>query len=165
GFGEVLTQAAETDFTSHFQKGLGKILHIRLGRTKDEVGQTGGGLLADARKSRELLDETVEGGRHQNIPGIFTPREPMSPLISFSISSLARIEASLTAATIKSWSIPTSSGVTTSFSILRPTRSPFPFTVAVTIPPPLVASKVFLASSSCCFSICFWSSWACFIIF
>ena len=87
---------------------------------------------------------------------------PIIPPMRCDASSSARRWASLTAATMRSCSISTSSGDTTSGSMRRLRISLTPFMTTVTMPPPAVASTVASLSCFCRFScICC----ACCIIF
>src|SRR6478735_8134240 len=95
------------------------------------------------------------------------PPIPPSPPITACIFSLliSRIfaAAALTAAVTRSSSMPTSFGSTTDLSILTRTTSNWPFTVAVTRPPPAAPSHWSAAISSWTFATSPWSFWACFI--
>src|SRR5215470_6937183 len=88
---------------------------------------------------------------------------PITDAIFSLVVSRTLVAAALSAAVIRSSSMPTSLGSTTDLSILMRTTSNWPLTVAVTRPPPALPSHVILASSSCARWTSPWSFCACFI--
>src|SRR5215831_14264562 len=88
---------------------------------------------------------------------------PITDAIFSLVVSRTLVAAALSAAVIRSSSMPTSLGSTTDLSILMRTTSNWPLTVAVTSPPPALPSHVILASSSCARWTSPWSFCACFI--
>src|SRR5215468_5058168 len=88
---------------------------------------------------------------------------PMTWAILSLVVSRTLVAAALIAAVTRSSSMPTSFGSTTDLSIFTRTTSNWPFTVAVTSPPPAAPSQVIFASSSWARCTSPWSFWACFI--
>src|SRR5215468_3144078 len=88
---------------------------------------------------------------------------PMTWAILSLVVSRTLVAAALIAAVTRSSSMPTSFGSTTDLSIFTRTTSNWPFTVAVTRPPPAAPSQVIFASSSWARCTSPWSFWACFI--
>src|SRR5215467_1564426 len=88
---------------------------------------------------------------------------PITDAIFSLVVSRTLFAAALSAAVIRSSSMPMSLGSTTDLSILMRTTSNWPLTVAVTRPPPAAPSQVILASSSCARCTSPWSFCACFI--
>src|SRR4051812_28143113 len=97
------------------------------------------------------------------MPGSPPPIPPITEPIFSLLTSRTLVAAALIAAVMRSSSMPTSLGSTTDLSILTRTTSNWPFTVAVTRPPPEAPSQVILASSSWARWTSPWSFWACFI--
>src|SRR5262249_52008076 len=128
--------------------------------TQDPEGQAAGRLLADAGQARQLLDQPAHrrGERHHGIPGSLMPRPPVSLPISSAVIFCAARMPSFTAATTRSCSISRSRPSSSDGSMRTWTTSSLPFTVAVTIPPPALASTV-RPASSCCTLVSF--SWSC----
>src|SRR4051812_48304239 len=92
------------------------------------------------------------------------PIPPVSLPISFCARALPSAIAFWTPLRMRSSSISTSSGSTTSFAILIESTSPAPFATTVTLPPPAVAVTFLSASSACGWSICSCIFLACCII-
>src|SRR5262249_5994902 len=93
------------------------------------------------------------GGGHVS-PGIFNP-PVREATFSWTCSSTLRA-ASLTAAITRSWSISTSSLLTTSGSSFRLLSCFWPSISTLTMPPPAAASTTRAAISCCIFSCCCW---------
>src|SRR5207249_1058230 len=96
--------------------------------------------------------------RNQNIPGSFIP--PVRPPIFSCTASSTLRAASLTAAVTRSWSISTSSLLTTSGSIFRLLRFFCPSITTFTMPPPEVAS---ISRAWISFWMRSWACWSCFM--
>lgn len=99
----------------------GKLMHLILGERNDVIRQPLRGLGSDTGQAGELLRHARDGfnlpSHNQNSP----PMPAAPPIFAISLSRVSSpfLSASLTAATIISWSISTSSGSTASLSMVR----------------------------------------------
>src|SRR5947207_14327642 len=123
---------------------MGEQHRLALGLREQMKGEALGGLLADAGKLGQLLDEPDDRlrGRHRVESDYMSPGMTMPVIFASSVSRsfFAFLIPSFTAARTRSSSIPLSSGLITSFSILMSTISSVPFTFTLTMPPPAAAS-------------------------
>src|SRR5690606_33811016 len=161
--GHVEAPPARAHLLAHLHDRLGQPPGVDLVDCQQVEGQALGGLAPYPRKPRQLVDDSLDGSlEHQpNRPPRSSP--PVSPPSWSPAASAAVFIAWFTAATIRSWSISTSSGSTTDGSIVTSSSSCAPDTTAVTTPPPADPSNRRAASSSCAAASCSCIFWACFI--
>src|SRR5262249_25572928 len=132
--GDRVADSARPDAVQEGGHGLREARGFLAGSPQQVEGDPLRGLRPDARELSELVHQPGDGRGivHQVRPGIFSP--PVSPPIFSWTSSSTLRAASFTAATTRSWSISTSSLLTTSGSILRLLTCFWPSISTLTMP-------------------------------
>src|SRR5690606_36349240 len=149
GVGDHVADRAVADAILDREHRRGQLLDVFARRPQQVMGEPLRAACADPRQPLERggqLGQRVKA-THQVSPGI--PRPPIMPCIWLASASSTLRCASLMAATIRSWSISTSSFDTTSGSMVSERRLLWPLTATVTMPPPDEASTVISAICFC----------------